>query len=159
MIKENNKTCAIIGAGISGIGASIRMRNKGYKVTVYEANSFPGGKLSSETVNGYRFDLGPSVFTYPEFVDELFILSGKNPREYFNYEHLNPVYQYFFEDGSVLTSYHGREAYAAEMAAKTGESKEAILQYLDKNKTIYDLTTEVFMHNSSISLKTILPNA
>ena len=59
MIRENNKTCAVIGAGVSGLAASIRMRNKGYKVTVYEANSFPGGKLSSETNKGYRFDMGP----------------------------------------------------------------------------------------------------
>ena len=82
MITENNKKCAIVGAGISGIAASIRMRNKGYDVTVYEANSFAGGKLSTETEKGYRFDMGPSVFTMPQNVDELFILSGKNPKDY-----------------------------------------------------------------------------
>jgi phytoene dehydrogenase-like protein len=46
MITENNKSCAVIGAGVSGLAAAIRMRNKGYKVTVFEANSFPGGKRS-----------------------------------------------------------------------------------------------------------------
>ncbi|MBL0055634.1 MAG: phytoene desaturase [Chitinophagaceae bacterium] len=148
MIQENNKTCAIIGAGISGIAASIRMRNKGYRVTVYEANPFPGGKLSSETKNGYRFDMGPSVFTYPEFVDELFVLSGKNPRDYFNYERLDPVYQYFFEDGSVLKSRSGKEPYAEEMASKTKDSKEDIIRYLNKTETIYNLTAEVFLYNS-----------
>ena len=44
MITESNKKCAVIGTGVSGLAAAIRMRNKGYKVTVFEANSFPGGK-------------------------------------------------------------------------------------------------------------------
>lgn len=148
MIKENNKTCAIIGAGISGIAASIRMRNKGYAVTVYETNAFPGGKLSSESKNGYRFDMGPSVFTYPEFVDELISLSGKNPRDYFNYIHLDPVYKYFFEDGTTLTSFHDKEPYAAFMSDHTKDSKEDILRYLNKTETIYNLTAEVFLYNS-----------
>lgn len=153
MITENNKQCAIIGAGISGIGASIRMRNKGYAVTVYEANSFPGGKLSTETEKGYRFDMGPSVFTYPEFVDELFQLSGKDPRAYFNYEKLDPVYQYFFEDGTVLDSFHGKEPFATAMAAKTKDSKEDIIKYLNKTETVYNLTAEVFLFNSLHKLK------
>ena len=61
MITENNKSCAIIGAGVSGLGAAIRMRNKGYNVTVFEANSFPGGKLSTESKDGYRFDMAINV--------------------------------------------------------------------------------------------------
>jgi diapolycopene oxygenase len=72
-MKENNKKVAVIGAGVSGLAASIRMRNKGYDVTVFEANSFPGGKCSSESNKGYRFDMGPSVFTMPQYVDELFL--------------------------------------------------------------------------------------
>ena len=148
MIKENNKSCAVIGAGVSGIAASIRMRNKGYKVTVYEANSFPGGKLSTESNKGYRFDMGPSVFTMPHYVDELFILSGKEPRQHFNYIPLDPVYHYFFEDGSMLDAYHGKEKFAEQLAAKTNDKKEDIIRYLDKTETIYKLTEEVFLKNS-----------
>ncbi len=148
MIKENNKTCAVIGAGVAGLGAAIRMRNKGYKVTVFEANAFPGGKCSSETKDGYRFDMGPSVFTMPQYVDELFKLSGKNPREHFNYIHLDPVYKYFFEDGTELDAYHGKEKFAEQMAAKTKDKKENIIRYLDRTETIYKLTDEVFLKNS-----------
>lgn len=153
MIKENNKSCAVIGAGVSGLAAAIRMRNKGYKVTVYEANSFPGGKLSSETSNGYRFDMGPSVFTMPHYVDELFRLSGKEPREHFNYMHLDPVYRYFFDDGSMLDAYHGKEKFAAQLSEKTKDSKEDILRYLNHTEQVYSLTEEVFMHNSLHKLK------
>lgn len=147
-MNQSHKSCAIIGAGISGIAAAIRMRNKGYSVTVFEANSFAGGKLSSENLKGYRFDMGPSVFTMPCYVDELFVLSGKNPRDYFNYKQLDPVYRYFFEDGTVLDSFHGKEKYAAEMSKIVKDDKKTILNYLNKTETVYHLTADVFLHNS-----------
>jgi phytoene desaturase len=153
MIQGNNKKCVVIGAGISGIAAAIRMRNKGYAVTVFEANSFPGGKLSTETNEGYRFDMGPSVFTMPEYVDELFTISGKAPREHFNYIALDPVYKYFFEDGSVLDAYHGKEKFAEQLALKTSDNKDTILKYLNKTEEVYNLTAEVFLHNSLHKLK------
>jgi phytoene desaturase len=153
MIQENNKKCVVIGAGISGIGAAIRMQNKGYAVTVFEANHFPGGKLSTETNEGYRFDMGPSVFTMPEYVDELFTLSGKAPREHFNYIALDPVYKYFFEDGSMLDAYHGKEKFAEQLALKTSDNKDTILKYLNKTEEVYNLTAEVFLHNSLHKLK------
>lgn len=148
MIKENNKKCAVIGAGVAGIAAAIRMRNKGYRVDVYEANCFAGGKLSTESSKGYRFDMGPSVFTLPAYVDELFTISGKDPREFFNYHLLNPVYHYFFEDGTTLNAFHGKEQFATDMAARTLDEKDTILKYLDKTEQIYHLTAEVFLHNS-----------
>ncbi len=148
MITENNKSCAVVGSGVAGLGAAIRMRNRGYKVTIFESNSFPGGKMSSETNKGYRFDYGPSVFTLPMIVDDLFVISGKNPRDYFNYSHLDPVFRFFFEDGTVLDSPHGRKAYAKYMASKTSDSEETILKFLERTETIYNLTGELFMMNS-----------
>ncbi len=159
MSSTKNKSCAVIGAGISGIAASIRMRNKGYEVTVFEANSFAGGKLSTESNKGYRFDMGPSVFTMPEYVDELFLLSKKNPRDYFNYKQLNPVYRYFFENGNVVDSFHGKREYAAEMSKKTGVLESTITKYLDKTEKIYNLTAEVFLHNSLHKFKNYFTKA
>jgi phytoene desaturase len=159
MIKENNRTCAIIGAGVSGLAASIRMRNKGFQVSVYESNTFAGGKLSTESNKGYRFDMGPSVFTMPEYVDELFVLSGKNPRDYIKYKQLDPVYRYFFEDGLVLDGFHGKEAYAKEMASKTKSTKKDITDYLEKTEEMYELTAEVFLHNSLHKFKNYFTKA
>jgi diapolycopene oxygenase len=82
---KNSKTAVVIGAGIAGIASSIRLAVKGYKVTVFESNDYPGGKLTEIRLGEYRFDAGPSLFTLPHLVDELFVLAGKNPRAYFNY--------------------------------------------------------------------------
>ncbi|MEM9986388.1 MAG: NAD(P)-binding protein, partial [Bacteroidota bacterium] len=68
----NMKQAIVIGAGIGGIATSIRLAVKGYQVSVYEANAYPGGKLSEILVGDYRFDAGPSLFTLPDQVEALF---------------------------------------------------------------------------------------
>jgi len=146
--RQKDPTAIVIGTGVAGLAAAIRLANRGYAVDVYEANSFAGGKLSEERIQGYRFDLGPSVFTMPHFLDELFVLSGKNPRDYYSYIPLDPVYRYFFEDGTVLDSFHGKKKFAEKMAAGTEDSAEVIESFLDDVNLKYKLTSEVFLHNS-----------
>ena len=80
------KKVAIIGSGIGAISLSIRLSNLGYDVDVYEKNNYPGGKLTTINSGKYSFDAGPQLFTMPNYVDELFELSGENPRQFFNYK-------------------------------------------------------------------------
>ncbi|HAI75493.1 MAG TPA: phytoene desaturase [Microscillaceae bacterium] len=145
---QTTKTCAVIGAGPGGMASAIRMANKGYRVTVFEANGWAGGKLSQSVEQGYRFDMGPSVFTMPQFVDELYTLSGKNPRDYYDYISLDPVYRYFYEDGTHIVAYKDPEKFAEEVAQKTTESKETVVRYLRDVQQKYDLTADIFLHNS-----------
>ena len=102
----------IIGAGIAGIATAIRLAVKGYQVEVFEANSYPGGKLSEIAQNGYRFDAGPSLFTMPQYVDELFTIAGKTPGEDFTYQKLDTLCRYFYSDGSHLTAYADKDKFA-----------------------------------------------
>jgi phytoene dehydrogenase-like protein len=95
-----SKKALIIGSGIAGIAASIRLALKGYQVEVFEANGYPGGKLSELIIQGYRFDAGPSLFTLPEQVEELFRLAGKDPSHHFDYLRLDVACHYFWEDGN-----------------------------------------------------------
>ena len=80
---------SIIGSGVSGISAAIRLRSKGFDVEVYEKNTIPGGKLNTFKLDGFRFDAGPSLFTMPQLVDELFEINNLNPRDYFTYKKKN----------------------------------------------------------------------
>jgi phytoene dehydrogenase-like protein len=66
----------VIGAGVGGLATAIRLAKTGIQVTVFEANSFSGGKVNSKRIGDYRFDMGPSVFTEPHLIDELILLSG-----------------------------------------------------------------------------------
>ena len=94
------KKAIIIGSGIGGIALSIRLSKMGYLVKVFESNSYPGGKIHSIEKQGFRFDAGPSLFTMPEYVDDLFKLCGENPRDFFNYKRKNIGCKYFWEDGT-----------------------------------------------------------
>ena len=144
----------VIGAGIAGIATAIRLAQKGYAVEVYEANPYPGGKLSSFTLGEYRFDAGPSLFTMPQFVDELFTLCGENPRDHFNYTKKEIACQYFWEDGMRLTAYSDKEAFVQEVETKLGVPATRLNTYLKKAKKKFDLTSGIFLHQSLHQWKT-----
>jgi phytoene desaturase len=146
----------IIGSGIAGIAAAIRLAIKGYAVEVFEANSYPGGKLSQFKKDGFRFDAGPSLFTMPQYVDELFILAGKDPKDYFTYQKLDILCQYFYVDGTKLTAYADEGKFAQEVSIITGESPSAIKKYNANSGKIYDITNHVFLERSLHQLKTFL---
>ncbi|MGB0280359.1 MAG: phytoene desaturase family protein, partial [Flavobacteriaceae bacterium] len=95
----------VIGAGIGGIATAIRLAQKGYEVEVFEANDYVGGKLSTFSLGDFRFDAGPSLFTMPQFVDELFRLCNENPADFFQYKRKEIACKYFWEDGIKLTAY------------------------------------------------------
>ena len=146
----------IIGAGIAGIATAIRLAVKGYMVEVYEANNYPGGKLSEFTQDGYRFDAGPSLFTMPQYVDELFELAGKNPADYFTYQKLDITCQYFYEDGTQITAYADESKFVNELAIKTGEPTIHIKKHIANSRAIYNITDHVFLQRSLHRLKTYL---
>ncbi|WP_339697758.1 1-hydroxycarotenoid 3,4-desaturase CrtD [Algoriphagus aquimarinus] len=148
------KNVLIIGSGIAGIAASIRMAVKGFQVEVFEANSYPGGKLSEITIGEYRFDAGPSLFTLPEQVDELFRLAGKNPKDYFSYDKLNVACKYFWEDGTRLSAYSDLNQFAEEVQNKLGEPTSTIKEALRQSAFIYDSLAPLFMNRSLHKLDT-----
>lgn len=149
------KKALIIGAGIAGIASAIRLAVKGYQVEVFEANSYPGGKLTELRQDGFRFDAGPSLFTMPQYVDELFKLAGRNPSLYFTYQKLDTICQYFFEDGSRLTAYADKEKFISEVDSLTGEGY-ALRKHLENSNSIYELSNAVFLQSSLQRFKTYL---
>jgi phytoene desaturase len=141
-------SAGIIGAGIAGIASAIRLANKGYQVDVYEANAYPGGKLSEIRLDGYRFDAGPSLFTLPELVEELFTLSGQKTEEHFRYLRLPVSCHYFYEDGTHIQAYADKEKFAQEIFEKIGEPVEKVQRALDNSARLYTLLAELFMKRS-----------
>lgn len=138
----------VVGAGIAGIASSIRLAKNGYSVEVFEANSYLGGKLTEKRLDGYRFDAGPSLFTMPELVDELFELSGLDARQYFEYEQLEEICRYFYEDGTRLTAYSDKQKFLAELADKVGADPQIVNKYLNKSAYIHKHTGELFLKKS-----------
>ncbi|MEY3420242.1 MAG: phytoene desaturase [Bacteroidota bacterium] len=141
----NQKKAIIIGCGIAGLATAIRLSAKGYKVTVYEKNSYPGGKLSHFEKEGFHFDAGPSLFTQPERVTELFTLCGENAETYFTYTRVKIACKYFFESGKVVNAYANPDEFANEMSAKLGEDKNQVLSYLETSKNTFNHIGQLFL--------------
>ncbi|GAB2796922.1 phytoene desaturase [Hymenobacter luteus] len=140
---------AIIGAGIGGIATAVRLAVRGHRVTVFEAQESFGGKMHQlELPGGYRFDGGPSLFTLPHLVDELFTLAGRRPQDYFRYQRLDPITQYFFADGTRLTAWADEPRFAREIEEKLGVPAREVLRFLDSSRRAYEGTAATFLHKS-----------
>ena len=149
------KKAIIIGAGIGGLAASIRLRSKGYQVVVYESNSYPGGKLTEIGDNNYRFDAGPSLFTVPEKVDEILSLFPEIETN-FQYERLDEVCRYFYEDGTAIKGYGDANKFAKEVEEKLKVNSNLVEKHLSKSAFIYDATSELFLEKSLHKLSTYI---
>ena len=146
----------IIGAGIGGIAAGIRLAVKGYDVTVLEANESFGGKMHEFWLSKFRFDAGPSLFTLPHLVDELFTLAGRTPSDYFTYTKLDPITHYFWPDGSHVKAYANPADFAREVEIQLGVPAEKVLAVLAKCARLYKGTADTFLLKSLHKVGTYL---
>lgn len=142
------KSVIVIGSGVAGIASAIRLANRGYVVSVFESNHYPGGKLTEFRLGGYRFDAGPSLFTLPEQVDELFELSGLKAQDHFKYSKLDVTCKYYYPDGTEFTAWADPTKLCDEFEDKFGESKKNIEKALSKSAFLYDKLAPVFMEKS-----------
>ncbi|MDX1333077.1 MAG: FAD-dependent oxidoreductase, partial [Robiginitalea sp.] len=138
----------VVGSGIAGLASAIRLRKKGYEVKVFEANPYPGGKMHAETYHGYRFDLGPSLFTMPHLVEELFELCGEDAQAHFPYHRKDILCHYFWEDGTRFFAPGDTEVFIREASRVFKEPEARIRAYLKKNKRKYELTAPLFLERS-----------
>ena len=150
------KKVIVIGSGIAGLAVSIRLALKGYNVKVFEQNSYPGGKLSSFSIKDYRFDAGPSLFTMPHLVTELFKLAGEDVKNYFEFSKKEIACNYFWQDGTSFTAYGERKKFLKEVEKIFDEPQYNVDQYLKKAKKKYDLTSSLFLEQSLHRLKTFI---
>jgi len=143
-----NPSTIIIGAGIAGLAAAVRLAAAGHQVEVFEANDGPGGKLSQFSLGDYRFDFGPSLFTMPQYVDELFRLAGEEPTEHFNYVRLPEVCHYWWADGTRFSA-PGDTDQLADAAAETfGVPRERVAGFMADAARKYELTGRTFLEKS-----------
>ncbi len=149
-----SKKTIIIGSGIGAIALSIRLKTKGFQVEVFESNDYVGGKLSEITNRNYRFDAGPSLFTMPHYVDELFELANENPRAHFDYQELENICNYFWEDGTRLSAYKNIDKFESELETKLKIPKGQLKNILEDSQLKYELTGKIFLEKSIHQLKT-----
>jgi phytoene desaturase len=89
----------VIGAGFGGIASALRMRARGYDVTLIDRLDAIGGRAQVFERGGFRHDAGPTVITAPFLFDELFALFGERREDHIEFRALDPWYRFYFHTG------------------------------------------------------------
>ena len=92
-------TVLVIGAGFGGIAAALRMRAKGFDVTLVDRLNAIGGRAQVFERGGFKHDAGPTVITAPFLFDELFELFGETRSDHVEFRSLDPWYRFYFHGG------------------------------------------------------------
>jgi phytoene desaturase len=129
----------VIGAGFGGIAAALRLRAKGYRVTVVDRCSQIGGRAQLFERNGFRHDAGPTVITAPFLLDELFELFGEKFSDHVTLVPLKPWYRFYFADGDTFDYGGTLEETLAEIVRIEPRDAEGYRRLLRQSKRIFDV--------------------
>src|ERR1700744_5413118 len=105
-------TVVVIGAGLGGLSAALRLAGAGRKVTILERDPVPGGRAGRLDLDGYRFDTGPTVLTMPDVLEDTFAAVGETTAARLDLVRLEPAYRATFADGSELDVHTDADAMA-----------------------------------------------
>lgn len=112
----HSETAIVIGAGLGGLSAAMRLGAKGYRVTLIDRLDRAGGRGSSLTRNGHRFDLGPTIVTVPQAFEQLWAECGRDFHADVDLRPMDPYYEIRWDDGSRFAVRQDEEAMLAEVA-------------------------------------------
>ncbi|MFT6698195.1 MAG: phytoene desaturase [Polaromonas sp.] len=129
----------VIGSGFGGMAAALRLRAKGYEVTVVDRCSQLGGRAQVFEREGFRHDAGPTVITAPFLFDELFELFGEKFSDHVTLVPLKPWYRFHFADGDSFDYGGTLEETLAEIARIEPKDCDGYRQLLRQSKRIYDV--------------------
>jgi phytoene desaturase len=142
-----NKKVLVIGAGIGGLSAAIRLQKAGYQVEIYEKEDMPGGKMHQIKAEGHTFDVGPTLVMMPSIYREVFELAGRNPDDYIPMTKLDPMYEVYFKGNPqrhyVINSDLTNLMKIAE--AKGPENARGLLNYLSAIYERYQVALKYFI--------------
>ena len=129
----------VVGAGFGGIAAALRLRAKGYSVTVVDRCAAIGGRAQVFERNGFRHDAGPTVITAPFLFEELFELFGEKFSDHVQLVPLTPWYRFHFADNDTF-DYGGTLAETlAEIARIEPRDCDGYRSLLVQSKRIFDV--------------------
>ena len=136
----------IVGAGLSGLSAALRLAGAGRQVTVLEREDIPGGRAGVWAPDGYRIDTGPTVLTMPDLIADAFDCLGEELSDWLDLLPLDPAYRAYYPDGSTLDVHCDVEAMADEIATVCGAQEAAgYRSYVDFVATLYQREMRTFI--------------
>ncbi|WP_257183504.1 phytoene desaturase family protein [Corynebacterium cystitidis] len=146
----------VIGAGVAGLATAGLLAKRGMDVTVIEKNDHVGGRVDEITVDGFRFEAGPSWYLMPEAFDHFFELMGTSTAEELDLTLLDPGYRVYSEGQPPINLPFGVDA-AAELFESIEEGAgDALRDYLRSADEVYQIALDRFLYTTFTSLRPFL---
>lgn len=136
----------VVGAGFGGLAAAIRLRTRGYRVTLLEANDQLGGRAAVFLSQGFSFDAGPTVITAPYLIDDLFALAGRRREDYVDLVPVDPFYRIEFADGSRFDYVGDEERLLPRIAELSPADVDGYRRLADHARRIFEIGYEKLSH-------------
>lgn len=145
---HTQKRAVIIGGGVSGLATAALLGQAGFSVDVVDKNSSLGGRMSTSTSKGFRFDRGPSWYLMPDVFEHFFARFGKTPSDFFTLQRLTPSYRAFFEDTSHvdMTGNPKQDAQTVETLEPGSSSK--FTRFLHQAEQKYRIAMDFFLYRN-----------
>ncbi len=128
----------VIGAGLGGMAAALRLRAKGYRVTLFDRAPMLGGRAQVFEKDGFRYDAGPTVITAPFLFEELFALFGRRMEDYVRLVPLAPWYRFHYPDGSTFDYGGTSEETLAEIRRVSPPDADGYLRLLAHSEKLFN---------------------
>ncbi|TVR23329.1 MAG: phytoene desaturase [Anaerolineaceae bacterium] len=141
------KPIVIIGGGIGGLSAAIRLAVRGQRVIILEKNPIIGGKMGQVERDGFRWDTGPSVITMRHVFEDLFREAGRDFADYVRLLPVTPLTRYFYPDGVIFDAHADLSRMANEIERLEPRDVEGYLAYLAYAARIHRITGPVFIYD------------
>ena len=136
---------AVIGAGVGGLACGARLAAAGHDVQVFEQAEVVGGKLGIHEEDGFRFDTGPSLLTWPQLVRDVLQTTapddvGTEPVELVQ---VDPTARYRFPDGATMDAFADRERMRRSFDSALGLGTGAAwTRLMDRAERMWDAIEE-----------------
>ncbi len=142
----------VIGAGVGGLTAAMKLAHAGLEVELYEKSPVPGGRCGRVQVGDFRFDLGPTILLMPFVLEEVFQSLGRKLEDHLDIQRCDPHYRVHFRDGSRVILWTDPEKMKAELEGIEPGSYAKYQAFLKRGKLQNDAAFEHFItkHFSSV---------
>jgi len=132
----------VVGAGLAGLSAAMRLAGAGRTVTVVEREAIPGGRAGRIEMQGptgtYHADTGPTVLTMPDLIADCFDSLGENMSDWITLDPVAPLYRAFYPDGSILNVHSDVAEMSQEITEVIGsEEARGFEKYVDFVSKLY----------------------
>ncbi len=144
-MKKHNQRAVIIGGGLGGLAAGLRLAARGWHVTICEQGATFGGKMNTWEQQGFRFDTGPSLITMPWVFEDLFTAAGSRLQDHLDLKPISPICEYNFADGTRFKYTADLPEWLSTLKQLDARDADGFMRFMKLGAQLWEVSKATFM--------------